>query len=280
MLNSDKKKGAIAMKRQNDEHPKENVMSGQQRNKRTEGEGMRRLKVRTLISVLVAAIVPTFVMGQALPTPNDDFEFKHAQTLKSAREKSKEARERINALQNGQPIPEPSGAAITKSAATKSAATKSVATAAVAQLSVQPPVGMGINRAVNINLPNYANSPNLRKFVNGLPGLGSAAANNLGQYIPVAVADTTSFPGSDYYEIALVEYTQQMHSDLPPTKLRGYVQKNGGDPNPHYLGPIIVAQKDRPVRVKFTNLLPTGAGGDLFLPVDHTLMEPVWVRWA
>ena len=44
----------------------------------------------------------------------------------------------------------------------------------------------------------------IRKFVDTLPGLTAAGANNLGQYIPVAVADTTTFPGSDYYEIALV----------------------------------------------------------------------------
>ena len=41
---------------------------------------------------------------------------------------------------------------------------------------------------------------------------------------------------------------------------------------PQYLGPIIVATKDRPVRIKFTNRLPIGAGGDLFLPVDKTYM--------
>ena len=263
------------MKRENDEHPKENVMSGQQRNKRTEGDGMRRLKVRTLVSVLVAAIVPTFVIGQDLAKPDKDFEFKQAQTLKSAREKSKEARERLEAMKNGQPVPEPSGVAIAKSVARTSAATTSAVTTSAAitpALSVQPPVGIGPNRAVNINLPNFANSPNLRKFVDGLPGLGSTAANNLGQYIPVAVADTTTYPGSDYYEIALVQYTNKMHSDLPGTTLRGYVQKNGGDGLPHYLGPVIVATKDRPVRIKFTNLLPTGAGGNLFLPVDKTLM--------
>src|SRR4030042_6275677 len=32
--------------------------------------------------------------------------------------------------------------------------------------------------------PNWANSPPLRKFVDNLPGLGSASASNLGQYIP------------------------------------------------------------------------------------------------
>jgi len=73
--------------------------------------------------------------------------------------------------------------------------------------------------------PNYANSPSgIRKFVDGLPGLGPSGMNNLGQYIPVAVPDTTTYPGSDYYEIAVVQYREQMHSDLPCTLLRGYVQ--------------------------------------------------------
>ncbi len=115
----------------------------------------------------------------------------------------------------------------------------------------------------------------IRKFVNGLPGLGAASANDLGQFIPVAEADTTMYPGEDYYEIELGEYTEQMHSDLPATTLRGYRQTNATDPAVntfHYLGPTIVAQKDKPVRVKFTNSLPTGAGGDLFLPTDTTLM--------
>jgi PKD repeat protein/FtsP/CotA-like multicopper oxidase with cupredoxin domain len=42
--------------------------------------------------------------------------------------------------------------------------------------------------------------------------------------------------------------------------------------NPHYLGPIVVANKDRPVRVKFHNYLPTGSDGNLFIPTDTTLM--------
>ena len=160
------------------------------------------------------------------------------------------------------------------------------------------------------SVPNYANSPlydpanttdfpGMRKFVDGLPGLNAAGANNLGQFIPVAVADTTTFLGSDYFEIAIVEYTEQMHSDLPPTKLRGYVQlattkvPGGNVPltNPdgsavqfpdgsraygvtkaHYLGPLIAATKDRPVRIKFHNLLPTGVAGNLFLPTDVTVL--------
>jgi FtsP/CotA-like multicopper oxidase with cupredoxin domain len=137
--------------------------------------------------------------------------------------------------------------------------------------------------------PNYANSPlpdldangavipgtGIRKFVDSLPGLGVTNKNNLGQYLTVAVPDTTTYPGSDYYIIGLVEYSQKLHSDLPPTKLRGYVQLNSsGVPMtaPSYLGPTIVAQRDRPTRVKFINKLPTGAGGDLFIPTDTTAM--------
>ena len=90
--------------------------------------------------------------------------------------------------------------------------------------------------------PNYANSPlpeidangnvvkgtGMRKFVDTLPGLGKVNENNLGQrYIPGrAIPDTTTYPGSDYYEIKLVDYTEKMHSDLPATQLRGYEQTN------------------------------------------------------
>jgi FtsP/CotA-like multicopper oxidase with cupredoxin domain len=122
---------------------------------------------------------------------------------------------------------------------------------------------------IDLSSPDIQIAGGMRKFVDTLPGLGAGAANNLGQYIPVAVPDTTTYPGTDYYIIELGEYEQQMHSDLPPTKLRGYRQAGGEF---HYLGPAIVAQKDRPVRILFRNLLPTGAGGNLFIPVDTTVM--------
>jgi FtsP/CotA-like multicopper oxidase with cupredoxin domain len=137
--------------------------------------------------------------------------------------------------------------------------------------------------------PNWANSPSLRKFVDSLSPLGCTTPNNLGQCIPVAVADQNTYQGSDYYEIELVEYREQLHSDLPAvilnngskvnapsggTLLRGYRQINapGGPQEPQYLGPLIIAQKDRPVRIKFTNSLPTGSGGNLFVPVDTGIM--------
>ncbi len=142
-------------------------------------------------------------------------------------------------------------------------------------------------------------TPGIKKFVDTLPGQGEANANDLGQYIPVAVPDTTTYPGTDYYEIAVVQYRMKFHRDLPATLLRGYVQLSTGvvpgkkvalgnanlDPtlpdtpisftgvdNPHYLGPTIIATKNKPVRVLFRNLLPTGVAGDLFLPVDTSVM--------
>ncbi len=79
-----------------------------------------------------------------------------------------------------------------------------------------------------------ANLAGLRKFVDtlpGVPGVTPFGANNLGQSIPVAVAEewcsrpeapTTGCVSADYYEIALVQHREQMHSDLPPTLLREY----------------------------------------------------------
>jgi FtsP/CotA-like multicopper oxidase with cupredoxin domain len=119
-------------------------------------------------------------------------------------------------------------------------------------------------------------SGGLRKFVDRLPGLDPTTPNEIGQYIPVAIpVEDARWPGCDYYEIELGQYYERLHSDLAPTLLVGYRQTNTTDPNVsafHYLGPLIVAQKDRPVRIKFTNNLPTGAGGNLFIPVDTTLM--------
>lgn len=178
----------------------------------------------------------------------------------------------------------------------------------------------------------YANSPAggvsgtaLRKFVDSLPGVGPPGCtqsvppgtgtcneNNLGQFIPVAQKFATPPAGvpndADYYEIGVVQYRKQLHSDLPLTTgnapnggtapgkgtlLRGYSDLNpalgatdaaGAAARANYLGPLIIATSydptkppgvngnGKPVRVKLRNLLPTGAAGDLFIPTDTTLM--------
>jgi FtsP/CotA-like multicopper oxidase with cupredoxin domain len=121
------------------------------------------------------------------------------------------------------------------------------------------------------SIPNYANSPLLTKFVDPLPGLCSGA-DAPGTCIPIATKKTapSGVPGDgDYYEIGLRDYTQKMHGELAPTHLRGYYDMNGTHPN-SYLGPIIVAEKGRPVRIKFTNKLTMD--GKHILPVDTTVM--------
>ena len=179
--------------------------------------------------------------------------------------------------------------------------------AAASTAYVTPDAGTGLPKFVD-KLPGLGLPGGLP-----LPG-GPDPKNALGQYIPVGVPESCTYSGqaADCYSIALVEYSEKLSSNLPnPTKLRGYVQvyprgtttqptgsvdlttllgvkfpDNStvyGYDNPHYLGPVLVAQgrvvgmtspgagDPKPVRITFYNLLPTGAGGDLFLPVDETV---------
>jgi len=129
---------------------------------------------------------------------------------------------------------------------------------------------------------------------------------------PYPVAGGPARGPSDTYEIGLVQYRTSFSSSLKDpvtgapvgTLVRGYVQLESpawlaqyptgvsqhvelfnelmdgtkvstgyfGVTAPQYLGPTIVATKDKPVRVVFRNLLPKGSDGDLFLPVDSTIM--------
>ncbi len=129
----------------------------------------------------------------------------------------------------------------------------------------QTACGSGAVVTATIGTPLVAGT-GIRKFVDPLPDLKGA----------IATPDTTTFPGADYYVIGLTQYSTKMHTDLPATTLRGYCQLNNpaspGACTPSYLGPVILAAKNRPVRVLFKNMLPTGAGGNLFIPVDSTYM--------
>ena len=127
------------------------------------------------------------------------------------------------------------------------------------QITITDPTGTGAMATANIGPPFTGG---IRKFVDSLASL------------TLAKPDTTTFPGSDYYVIGLVPYSQKMHSDLPATALRGYCQINvAGGCSPSYLGPVILAQRNRPVRVLFKNMLPSVAsGGNLPIPVDTTYM--------
>ncbi|MEY4754906.1 MAG: hypothetical protein RJA44_2581, partial [Pseudomonadota bacterium] len=75
----------------------------------------------------------------------------------------------------------------------------------------------------------------MRKFVDPLPLIGEANAKLMAdgltsKYIPKAVPEKWVNPNGvgttdDYYELAVIEYTDRFHSDLKkPSTLRGYVQ--------------------------------------------------------
>jgi FtsP/CotA-like multicopper oxidase with cupredoxin domain len=134
-------------------------------------------------------------------------------------------------------------------------------------------VGRALNQGTTPDYwttPNWNTSPSFIKFTQLLPG------------IPAATPNTTTFPGSDYYIIGAVDFTTKM-GDLPgytSTNVRGYVQLTQNASTgaysqmsaPAYLGPLIVAQRGRPVRLKFVNLLGANAAGNLMIPVDTTTM--------
>ena len=139
-----------------------------------------------------------------------------------------------------------------------------------------------------ISSPAGSFAGGLHKFVDGLPRLSTAGpndqcstpsatngANNLGHCLLVATPDQTTFaatsltdksgsvlslPATDYYSIELKEYTRVMHTDLSDarTLLRGYHQlSTPGNLAPNteyqYLSPVIIAARNRPTRLKFTN---------------------------
>ncbi|KQY25280.1 hypothetical protein ASD16_07595 [Cellulomonas sp. Root485] len=152
----------------------------------------------------------------------------------------------------------------------------------------------------------------MRKFQDALPlpcdpaGTG-CPSDPAAKFLPVAVPEAKAYGAqeADEYVIGLVQYRSTFSSDLPPALTRGYVQLETAAnvsvsqhfplvnelldgtsapavdadgqqyfavTSPQYLGPIIAATKDRPVRIVFRNLLPTGSDGDLFLPTDSSLM--------
>jgi spore coat protein A len=110
----------------------------------------------------------------------------------------------------------------------------------------------------------FAQSPGLRKFGTG------QRLRLFGFDIPLAEADATTYAGVDYYQIAMRQYTDTLHPSLGPTTLRGYTTNLAANRQQVHLEGAILAQKNRPVRVKWINELPD----DLPLPVDPSLNQP------
>ncbi len=87
---------------------------------------------------------------------------------------------------------------------------------------------------------------------------------------PVAVPARGRAGGEAYYEIAMKEFRQKLHRDLPPTTLWGY--------NGQYPGPTIEAYRDRPVQVRWINDLRDYETGlprtDHYFDVDTRIHGP------
>ena len=94
----------------------------------------------------------------------------------------------------------------------------------------------------------------LTKFVDRLP-------NPLDN----TIAPTGMLDGAPLYEVSISQFTQKLHSQLPPTTLWGY--------NGIYPGPTFEVERGQEIRVRWTNNLVDGPGQPLphFLPVDSSL---------
>ncbi len=108
-----------------------------------------------------------------------------------------------------------------------------------------------------------AQSPRLSKWAQRIRGVTD---------IPISAPsrDPVFKAAVDFHQIEIVEFSDQLHPALGPTKLWGYRPVNPlipGVPTRH-LGGLIVAERGKPVRLRATNRLP----GQHILPVDQTIM--------
>src|SRR5947208_2687986 len=116
----------------------------------------------------------------------------------------------------------------------------------------------------------FAQSPvNLRKFAIRLPGVGPAAANEMGAYIPLATKGAGVIAGQavDTYSLGVARFSQFLHPDLPGvTGFYGYYDIAAGDHK--YLGGAIVATRGKPLLLTVANQLPNSE----LIPIDKTIM--------
>ena len=111
-------------------------------------------------------------------------------------------------------------------------------------------------------------------------GDGSVCSPGLCPVVLQAYADSLPIPGTAVptsgvaggaasYDIAMTEFTQKLHRDLPPTRVWGY----GGS----FPGPKIETTRDVPITVRWINDLRDSLGilrTTHYLPVDTCLLGP------
>jgi spore coat protein A, manganese oxidase len=89
----------------------------------------------------------------------------------------------------------------------------------------------------------------LAKYVDAVPKL------------PSATPDRSAYPDADYYQLTMRQQPWRFHRDLPSAQAWGFWASNPSDAATPiglgYLGPTLIAHRDRPVVVRYRNDLPT-----------------------
>jgi len=85
-------------------------------------------------------------------------------------------------------------------------------------------------------LPVYRKPASLERYIDPLP-------------IPKRLIPENTGKGGTQYRVRMLEFTQQLHSQLPPTRLWGY--------EGHYPGPTFEALRGEPIAVQWENHLPS-----------------------
>jgi spore coat protein A len=92
-------------------------------------------------------------------------------------------------------------------------------------------------------------TPSLTKYVDPLPRP------------PLAIPNPFVYPGTEFYEITMLQRSWQFHRDLGSATTWGYWATNPWNRakpiGMGYLGPTIIARRNRPVVVNYRNNLPT-----------------------
>src|SRR3984885_7024903 len=98
----------------------------------------------------------------------------------------------------------------------------------------------------------YRTQASLERYIDPLP-------------IPKRLLPHGTHKGMPQYRVRMLEFKQQLHSQLPPTRLWGYEGQ--------YPGPIFEAEQGKPIEVRWENHLPATH----ILPIDphiHGAMPP------
>ena len=118
--------------------------------------------------------------------------------------------------------------------------------ASVSPFNAKSAGAQGDQHAMHARMPRYgmkhrrhgwtSHGGTIAKFVDALP-------------VPATIAPVGMLHGVPLFDVAMREFRQKLHRDLPPTTLWGY--------NGMYPGPTFETRRGRPIAVRWRNTLPT-----------------------